>query len=72
MKKAGLWKDHGLVFPSTVGRPLSLRADTVQQDLRNVIRERLLSDDKMTLKKVVHFAATAPEGSIRFHDLEAL
>jgi integrase len=23
MKKAGLWKDHGLVFPSTVGTPLS-------------------------------------------------
>jgi len=25
MKKAGLWKDHGLVFPSTVGTPLSHR-----------------------------------------------
>jgi integrase len=25
MKKAGLWKDHGLVFPSTVGSPLSHR-----------------------------------------------
>jgi integrase len=25
MQKAGLWKDHGLVFPSTVGTPLSHR-----------------------------------------------
>jgi integrase len=25
MKKAGLWKEHGLVFPSTVGTPLSHR-----------------------------------------------
>lgn len=25
MKKAGLWKDHGLVFPSAVGTPLSHR-----------------------------------------------
>jgi integrase len=25
MKKAGLWRDHGLVFPSTVGTPLSHR-----------------------------------------------
>jgi integrase len=25
MKKAALWKDHGLVFPSTVGTPLSHR-----------------------------------------------
>ena len=25
MKKAGLWKDHGLVFPSTVSTPLSHR-----------------------------------------------
>jgi integrase len=25
IKKAGLWKDHGLVFPSTVGTPLSHR-----------------------------------------------
>jgi integrase len=25
MKKAGLWKDHGLVFSSTVGTPLSHR-----------------------------------------------
>jgi integrase len=25
MKRAGLWKDHGLVFPSTVGTPLSHR-----------------------------------------------
>ena len=25
MKKAGLWNDHGLVFPSTVGTPLSHR-----------------------------------------------
>jgi integrase len=25
MKKAGLWKDYGLVFPSTVGTPLSHR-----------------------------------------------
>jgi integrase len=25
MKKAGLWKDHGLVFPSSVGTPLSHR-----------------------------------------------
>ncbi|MEJ7815799.1 MAG: site-specific integrase [Rubrobacter sp.] len=25
MKKAGLWKDHGLVFPSTIGTPLSHR-----------------------------------------------
>ncbi len=25
MKKAGLWKDHGLVFPSTVGTPISHR-----------------------------------------------
>lgn len=25
LKKAGLWRDHGLVFPSTVGTPLSHR-----------------------------------------------
>ena len=25
MRKAGLWEDHGLVFPSTVGTPLSHR-----------------------------------------------
>ena len=25
MKRAGLWKDHGLAFPSTVGTPLSHR-----------------------------------------------
>ncbi len=25
MKKAGLWEDHGLVFPSTVGTPVSHR-----------------------------------------------
>jgi integrase len=25
MQKAGLWKDHGLVFPSSVGTPLSHR-----------------------------------------------
>ncbi len=25
LRKAGLWKDHGLVFPSTVGTPLSHR-----------------------------------------------
>ena len=25
MQKAGLWEDHGLVFPSTVGTPLSHR-----------------------------------------------
>jgi integrase len=25
MQKAGLWEDHGLVFPSTVGKPLSHR-----------------------------------------------
>jgi integrase len=25
MKKAGLWKNHGLVFPSAVGTPLSHR-----------------------------------------------
>ena len=25
MKRAGLWQDHGLVFPSSVGTPLSHR-----------------------------------------------
>jgi len=25
LKKAGLWKDHGMVFPSTVGTPMSHR-----------------------------------------------
>ena len=25
MQRAGLWRDHGLVFPSTVGTPLSHR-----------------------------------------------
>jgi integrase len=33
MRKAGLWKDHGLVFPSTVGTPLSHRTPSQRRAL---------------------------------------
>jgi integrase len=36
LKKAGLWKDHGLVFPSTVGTPLSHR--NVVRSFKAVLR----------------------------------
>ena len=61
MKKAGLWKDHGLVFPSTVGTPLSHRnvvrsfkalltraslpADTRLYDLRHTCATLLLNSN---------------------------
>jgi integrase len=61
MKKAGLWKDHGLVFPSAVGTPLSHRnvvrsfkalltraglpADTRLYDLRHTCATLLLNSN---------------------------
>lgn len=42
MQKAGLWEDHGLVFPSQVGTPLSAR--NLQRSFKSHLRRAGLSD----------------------------
>ncbi len=58
--RAGLWQDHGLVFPSIVGTPLSHR--NVVRAFKDLLkRARLLQDTR--LYDLRHTCATLLLGS---------
>lgn len=55
MQKAGLWRDHGLVFPSSVGTPLSHR--NVVRAFKQLLKRAALPE-KVRLYDLRHTCAT--------------
>jgi integrase len=55
MQKAGLWRDHGLVFPSSVGTPLSHR--NVVRAFKQLLKRAALPE-KVRLYNLRHTCAT--------------